>query len=103
MKSYQPSNGTEGWFFECKFCDNCTKDKQRHTNDTNDPSCEILLSAMCFDINEPEYPKEWIYNDKNEPTCTAFKYHNWRDPFTGELILPEEIEQTNDPNQLKFF
>jgi hypothetical protein len=66
-KPYRPSNGTEGAWFEDRFCSNCTKDKFDEGGD----SCEILGNAFCFSIDEEGYPSEWIYDDQGEPTCTA--------------------------------
>ena len=62
---YRPSNGTEGMQFHSRFCERCSKDQDP------DP-CEIIFLSMSFDIDDPEYPKEWIYK-KEEPTCTAYK------------------------------
>ena len=55
--NYFPSNGTEGcWFIE-KYCDTCYK---RY-------NCTILMRSLIG-----KEPKQWIYNEENEPTCTSF-------------------------------
>lgn len=66
-RPYRPSNGTEGMIFEEQFCDRCVK---------NDPEkgCEIQLNAFCYQIDDPQYPKEWIEDGNLEnPRCTAFE------------------------------
>jgi len=102
LTSYRPSNGSEGCYFAELFCDQCAHEKQTHTGDDNDRACEIIMLSMCFDQNDPEYPKEWIYDNDGHPTCTKFKRHVWRDSYTGDLIdyeLPEPL----DPAQLDIF
>ena len=69
---YRPSNGTEGEIFMNHFCDRCSKDaKYRETLDGSD-GCEILANTLVFEIDDPEYPKEWIRDEKG-PRCTAFE------------------------------
>ena len=62
-KPFRPSNGTQGEIFQYDFCDRCTKDR----------GCQIRMAAMCHKETEPEYPKEWIYNEHGQPTCTAYQ------------------------------
>jgi hypothetical protein len=64
-KPYRPSNGTEGEIFMEKWCERCMLD-------TEDNPCEILTCALCFDIDESDYPKEWRYDYAGRPMCTAF-------------------------------
>jgi len=73
-KSYQPSSGTEGDYFMAEFCDRC-----KHNTwdpDKSEGGCMILLNTMCYDIKDKEYPKEWIYDDNNKPTCTKFEFNS---------------------------
>jgi len=73
MKSYRPSNGSEGMAFQAEFCDRCVKDGFRITEQPED-GCAILKNALLLDIEEEGYPKEWIENDDGtNPRCTAFK------------------------------
>lgn len=77
IELYQPCNGSEGEWFHNKFCYKCAKFP--HDSDAKN-QCQIVLATMAYDIDEPEYPKEWRYvNDK--PICTAFKD---RDEFNAE-------------------
>jgi len=99
-RKYQPSNGTEGCWFIGKFCDGCANEKYSHTQAEGDKQCDILSATLIHDVNDEEYPKEWIYKD-GEPTCTAFVPHNWYDA-NGDLVEPEEPE-TVDPDQLDLF
>ena len=64
---YRPSSGSEGVWFESKFCAQCV----RQPLDPNDGGCLIQLNAMCFEIDEDEYPQEWILQN-DAPYCTAF-------------------------------
>lgn len=65
-KPYRPSNGTEGEVFFDKYCAFCKKQ-------FGPVNCGIPLRTMAFGIDEPEYPKEWIYNDEGYAVCTAFE------------------------------
>lgn len=58
---YRPANGTEGDIFMESFCDRCV----------NGADCEIQDATMAFDVDDPEYPAEWIEDDDG-PRCTAF-------------------------------
>lgn len=72
MKPYRPCNGSEGEWFESRFCDRCERDRDYRENDGD--SCPILGNALAFDIGEQGYPKEWIEDDNGEnPRCTAFE------------------------------
>lgn len=64
LRLWRPSNGSQGDSFMANFCEKCR-------NDTPDHPCRILTATMAFNINDPEYPKEWCYVD-DRPTCTAF-------------------------------
>lgn len=66
VKPYRPSNGTEGEIFQEQFCYQCK-------NDSEEEGCDILLRSMVHQINEPEYPTEWIYDENKQPVCTAFE------------------------------
>lgn len=70
-RPYRPSNGTEGEIFDAVYCENCARDRRyRETLDGRD-GCNILVHALAYDLNHPEYPKEWVYL-AGVPTCTAF-------------------------------
>lgn len=63
-EKYRPSNGAEGESFFSAWCEKCD-------NDSKEPLCEILTRSMAFDIEDQEYPVEWVCTDKG-PECTAF-------------------------------
>jgi hypothetical protein len=96
---YRPSNGTEGMWFEDKFCSNCIHDCPKE----NGKKCEIILYAMMCDVTDKEYPREWIYKD-NKPTCTNFVKWDW-----GSDGDPDDPDNPNAPlpptpiNQLDLF
>jgi hypothetical protein len=77
-KKYRPSNGTEGAAFMDRFCDRCKREaKYRRTDDGSD-GCPIIAKTMGYDIDDPEYPSEWVINlgDATGMTarCTAFQF-----------------------------
>lgn len=63
-EKYRPSNGTEGDWFMSQFCDRCAKD-------TEASPCPIIAATMALDVDDPDYPEEWIEDDSG-PRCTAF-------------------------------
>lgn len=73
MKKYKPSNGTEGMVFTDQFCMQCT---HCDPDPSGDKQCDILLRTLIYEVDEPEYPEEWIYKD-GVPTCTAHIHKNW--------------------------
>jgi len=101
MKKYQPSNGTEGMYFtdaHCMQCLNCDPDPN------GAKQCKIWLNTMLHNVNDPGYPKEWIYDEDNKPTCTAWVKWDWNDK--GD---PDDPDNPNkppipyNPNQLLLF
>ena len=60
---FRPSNGTEGACFVDSWCGQCERGTRR--------DCPILGATYAYDVDEPEYPKEWI-RDSHGPRCTAF-------------------------------
>lgn len=64
MQKYRPVTGTEGMDFMEKFCIRCDKDINSN--------CEILAATLAYDIESPDYPQEWCYQD-GVPVCSAFK------------------------------
>lgn len=98
MKKYCPSNGTEGMWFTGKFCDNCIHDNPDYN--AKAPRCEILTLTMILDVTDKDYPKEWIYNEENKPTCTKFVKWDWgNDGDPGDPDNPKAPMPYN-PNQL---
>ncbi len=70
-KFYRPSNGTEGMIFTSHNCDICIFDDSI-SQYGEEKACTLLLNSMMYDINDPEYPQEWIYNEENYGICTKF-------------------------------
>lgn len=96
MKKYRPSNGSEGVWFESKFCDRCLN---QHPDPDCQPQCLIIMRAFLNDINDKEYPEEWQYDDNDKPTCTAFVKWDWGKDDDGNWIVPTP-PPFDDPNQL---
>ncbi len=61
---YRPTSGTEG---ECFAEDHCYQCKKH-----SDP-CPIRLKSMAYEVTAPEYPREWTFDENEEPICTAFE------------------------------
>ena len=65
-KPFQPANGTEGMTFTNAYCCNCK-------HGMPDGFCDITFASMDDDISDPDYPKEWKFNEEGWPTCTKFE------------------------------
>ncbi len=77
---YRPSNGTEGDGFIAAWCVRCERDR--------DKNCDILGRTFVFDIDDAEYPREWV-RGKTGPMCTAWI------PL-GDPVPPPRCRQTID-------
>ena len=97
-KKYQPSNGTEGMYFTEKFCEQCL-----YEHIPSEKFCDIVVLTMGLNINDKEYPKEWVYNENNNPTCTKWQKWDWGDGYNGWDEPPKPPYEPNDPNQLMLF
>lgn len=71
-KKYRPSNGTEGEYFMEEFCHRCVRDAAFRQNEKGAKGCPIIVRAMCFEADDPNFPEEWTYDWQDKPTCTAF-------------------------------
>ena len=67
-KIYRPANGTEGDIFMQHFCYKCIHDDLENEN-----YCHILNRTLVHEVDDEEYPKEWIYNEDGRPVCTEFE------------------------------
>ena len=73
-EKYRPSNGTEGEGFISAWCGKCER-----SGGPGKPcdagheliGCSIVGRTMAFDIEDTEYPVEWVLG-KDGPECTAF-------------------------------
>lgn len=99
-KSYQPSNGTEGSWFEDKFCMRCVS---CDPDPSGPKQCAILCAALAFSIGEEHYPKEWVYDENDKPMCTAWKEWDWAKKGNPDDPQNEHYVQSEDPAQLKLF
>ena len=70
MGKFKQSNSDQGSCFESDYCLNCRR--YRRSKQTDDYYCRIRLYTFAYDIDDPEYPSEWIYQEDGSPTCTAF-------------------------------
>jgi hypothetical protein len=100
-KKYQPSNGTEGAYFINEYCMRCI-----HCDpDPYGPKqCDILLRTMVYNVNDPEYPEEWVYNENDQPKCTAWIKWDWgEDGDPDDPDNPKAPAPPPDPNQMDLF
>ena len=73
---YRPSNGTEGCAFYEDWCCKCQHDKPMSEGKDFDccsdgETCKIIADTLAYDVDEPEYPKEWTWQ-AGSPTCSKF-------------------------------
>lgn len=96
MKPYRPSNGTEGMYFMEEHCFQCIHE---NPDPYKKPKCHIMTLSMAYDLNDPEYPKEWCYVD-DKPTCTKWVKWDWNND--GDPDDPENpnVPTPVGPNQL---
>jgi hypothetical protein len=71
-RPYRPSNGTEGLDFQDRVCAHCARYGDCGWG-TLDCRKGLIDRSMLFDVDDPEYPKEWVYTESGAPTCTAWK------------------------------
>ena len=101
MRPYRPSSGTEGMWFEEKFCMQCL---HCDPNPDGAKQCDILCRAFCFDIGEEHYPNEWVYDVNDQPTCTNWQKWDWgNDGDPDDPDNPKAPPPPPDPNQLDLF
>jgi hypothetical protein len=94
-KSWLPSNGTEGCSFIDEFCCNCIHEKFCHTQNHDDKQCTILNKSLLT----TELIDEWVYDENDQPKCTAYVKFDWDKDDDGNWIDPVPPEPYN-PNQL---
>lgn len=97
---YYPSNGTEGYSFIDYYCMNCL---HCDPDPEGEKQCMILCRTLVHSPKDPEYPKEWTYNEKGEPICTNHVKWDW-----GNDGNPDDPDNPNnppsvDPDQLSLF
>ena len=95
-RPYRPSNGTEGCWFDDKWCSRCERDRAWREDESKGEPCDILGRTLIFNVGETGYPVEWIEDDvpypqPANPRCTAFV------PITDD---PELHAAQTDPRQM---
>ena len=101
-KKYRPSNGTEGEYFMEEHCYQCIHERwvHRQKEDRDEDKCEIISRSMCYDVSDPEYPSEWTYDDKGNPTCTKWVKFDWGSDDDPREPGPDIKPPPEDPAQL---
>lgn len=85
---YRPSLGIEGHIFMDCFCHRCKRDAKFQETMAAEDGCPIIANALVYDIEHPNYPKEWVQDEDapvgligdNGARCTAFE------PEEGEVV-----------------
>lgn len=72
---FRPSNGTEGMMFADGFCSSCIH--------YDDGMCNLIAMSQLCEIEDEDYPKEWIFSEEGWPICTE-----WDD---GEIYDPNQL------------
>lgn len=99
-EKYQPSNGTEGMSFTDHYCMNCL---HCDPNPEGKKQCLILCNALCYNINDKEYPKEWTYDENDNPICTNWQKWDWGNDGDPDNLDNPRAPVPYDPNQLVLF
>ncbi len=61
-KRFRPANAKECEHLLDIWCGDCLKGED----------CETALMVIIVpDVDDPEYPKEWVYGEDGKPMCTA--------------------------------
>ena len=97
---YEPSNGTQGMAFTSAFCDCCKHDRVHPETGKVLKRCDILSRSMIHNIDHPDYPVEWRYNDADQAVCVAHDFWDW-----DELGRPpsDTSNVIANPNQQEMF
>ena len=72
-EKYRPSNGAEGEMFCEMFCYQCKHWVLNGATDTYGCQKWIHDNTLFYDIDDPEYPKQWKHDTDGQPICTAFR------------------------------
>ena len=99
-EKYQPSNGTDGCAFVERFCEHCIHEKFIHTQKGDDKKCNIFTKTLVYDVKDKEYPKEWVYDENDNPTCTAWVKWDWGMDDDENGFNEPPVIYPDDPNQL---
>tara|TARA_R100001591_G_scaffold61433_2_gene70892 strand:+ start:461 stop:757 length:297 start_codon:yes stop_codon:yes gene_type:complete len=85
---YRPGSGSEGIWFEEKWCAHCTKQPLNPSKG----GCLLLLHMMCYDTSEEGYPQE-IQLINNKPVCLGFKSREEvKRKETWKKFLPKSVQ-----------
>ncbi len=96
-KPYQPSNGTEGMWFMEEYCMNCL---HCDPDPNGRKQCEVMCAAMCYNIDEPKYPKEWVYDENDHASCSKWQKWDWSNDGDPDDRDNPKAPIPENPNQL---
>jgi hypothetical protein len=89
---YRPSTGTEGEAFMEHFCFRCARDAAFQASGSGEDSCPIVAATFRLEVDDPDYPREWVREDDGSCRCTAFT-------LEGSKEERERFEARRDPRQ----
>ena len=84
-QKYRPSNASEFDGFFTSWCEHCEYERA-HQEEDGEP-CPTLGGSFVYNLDDPEYPKEWTYDEYNKPCCTAFVQSGDRPPIKDDRTL----------------
>lgn len=78
-KPFRPANGTEGEMFMEAFCYQCIHERWTHRmkEDRDEDKCDTMSRSILYDLEDKEYPNEWVFNSEGWPVCTRWKKFDW--------------------------
>ena len=105
-KKYRPSNGTEGDIFIGHWCASCARDKHASEGKPieeceDNELCPILGKTMAHDVDDPEFPGDWIYDGDGKPCCTSWLSTSDKPVERCEHTIDWIDQLRDEPNDIK--
>ena len=86
-KPYRPGTGSEGAWFNDLWCGHCARDAAFQADPESGQGCQIVADTFAYEITDPNYPKEWVFDRDGRPCCTA---------YTEDPSRPRRCDKTLD-------
>ena len=102
MKTYYPSNATEGMQFEAAWCAKCELDRAYREDPLKGKSCKHLRNAMIYDCEKHRYRHQWFYDRNEKPFCAAFVPLKADEDKEQEAALQDRL-RLEEAGQLRLF
>lgn len=82
------------------WCAKCIRDKAHRESDGAEGGCRIIVYTMALPVDDPDYPKAWVYDAEGAPTCTEFledKGQAFRDEAVVKQVQDRYDSLPRDP------